>query len=132
MLDPHVLRSAGTQSTQRFDLNRVCPGRLACCRRHDGDVAISAMGATGPAQHRHRDRMDAGHLYRQCRLDLVLDLGPSMKASTALTLVSEMPPEGRREAFCICTSVAFTKSLDVVPKAAFNRSHQRLCSPSGG
>jgi hypothetical protein len=37
-----------------------------------------------------------------------------------------------REAFCICTSVAFTKSLEVVPKAAFSRSHQRFASPSGG
>jgi len=56
----------------------------------------------------------------------------SMKASAALTLISEMPPQGRREAFWICTSVALTKSLDVVPKAVFNRSHQRLCSPSDG
>jgi hypothetical protein len=50
----------------------------------------------------------------------------SMRASTALTLVSEMPPDGMREAFWICTSVAFTKSLEVVPKAAFSRSHQRF------
>src|ERR1700682_10815 len=56
----------------------------------------------------------------------------SMKASTALTLVSEMPPDGIREAFCIWTSVAFTKSLEVVPSAALRRSHHRLCSPSGG
>jgi hypothetical protein len=55
-----------------------------------------------------------------------------MKASTALTLVSEMPPVGRREAFWICTNVAFTKSLEVVPKAALRRSHQRFASPSGG
>ena len=43
--------------------------------------------------------------------------GPRIKASTALTLVSETPPEGSREAFWICTSVAFTKSPEVVPKA---------------
>ena len=42
------------------------------------------------------------------------------------------PPEGSREAFWICTSVAFTKSLDVVPKAFFNRSHQISSWPSGG
>jgi len=56
----------------------------------------------------------------------------SMKASTALTLISEMPPDGMREAFWICTSVALTKSLEVVPRAAFRRSHHRLWSPSGG
>jgi hypothetical protein len=36
----------------------------------------------------------------------------SMKARTALTLVFEMPPDGLREAFWICTGVA-----------------QRLCAP---
>jgi hypothetical protein len=56
----------------------------------------------------------------------------SIKASTAFTLVSEMPPDGMREAFCICTSVAFRKSLEVVPSAAFSRSHQRFSSPFGG
>jgi len=50
----------------------------------------------------------------------------SMKARTALTPTSEMPPDGIREAFCICTSVAFTKSLEVVPSADFSRSHQRF------
>jgi hypothetical protein len=29
-------------------------------------------------------------------------------------------------------SVAFTKSLEVVPSAAFSRSHQRFSSPFGG
>jgi hypothetical protein len=55
-----------------------------------------------------------------------------MKARTALTLVSEMPPDGIREAFWICTNVALTKSLDVVPNAAFNLSYQRLCSRPAG
>jgi hypothetical protein len=49
-----------------------------------------------------------------------------MMANTAFTLVSEIPPDGMREAFWICTSVAFTKSVDVVPRAAFRRSHHRL------
>jgi hypothetical protein len=32
-----------------------------------------------------------------------------------------MPPDGMREAFWICASVAFTKSLELVPRAAFSR-----------
>jgi hypothetical protein len=56
----------------------------------------------------------------------------SIMASAALRLVSEIPPVGMREAFWICASVALTKSLDVVPKAAFRPSHQSLLWPSGG
>ena len=56
----------------------------------------------------------------------------SINANTALTLISEIPPEGVRDAFWICTRVALTKSLEVVPKAALRRPHQRFLSPSGG
>jgi hypothetical protein len=95
-------------------------------------VPVAAIGAASPAQDRHRDGVRASHLYRQRRLDLVFGSAASMMASTALTLVSEMPPDGMREAFWICTSVAFTKSLEVVPSAAFSRSHQSFSPPAGG
>jgi len=45
---------------------------------------------------------------------------------------SEIPPQGERDADCIWNNEAFTKSLDVVPRALFSRRHQLVASPSGG
>jgi len=45
---------------------------------------------------------------------------------------SEIPPKGERDAACIWNSEAFTKSLDVVPRASFSLPHQFSPSPSGG
>ena len=75
-LDTNDLRSAAAKPAQDLDLRResVQQPSSRCC--HHGDVPIAAIGATGPAQHRHADGVRAGHLYGQCRLDLVLRLGP--------------------------------------------------------
>ena len=56
----------------------------------------------------------------------------SIIASAAFTESSEIPPKGERAAACIWNNEAFTKSLDVVPRALFSRRHQCLASPSGG
>ena len=56
----------------------------------------------------------------------------SIIASVAFMESSEIPPKGERHAACIWNKLAFTKSLDVVPRALFSRRHQFLASPSGG
>jgi hypothetical protein len=56
----------------------------------------------------------------------------SIIASEAFMESSEIPPKGERHADCIWNNEAFTKSLDVVPRALFSRRHQFSPSPSGG
>ena len=45
---------------------------------------------------------------------------------------SEIPPQGERDADCIWNNEAFTKSLDVVPRAFLSRPHHIALSPAGG
>jgi len=56
----------------------------------------------------------------------------SIIASAPFMASSEIPPQGERHADCIWNNEAFTKSLDVVPRALLSRRHQFLPSPSGG
>jgi hypothetical protein len=56
----------------------------------------------------------------------------SIIASAAFMASSEIPPQGERHAACIWNKLAFTKSLDVVPRAVLSRRHQLRPSPSGG
>src|ERR1700687_1444757 len=56
----------------------------------------------------------------------------SIIPSAAFMASSEIPPQGERDAACIWNNEAFTKSLDVVPRALFSRRHQFLPSPLGG
>src|SRR5271154_570938 len=61
-----------------------------------------------------------------------LGAAASIIASAEFMASSEIPPQGERQADCIWNNEAFTKSLDVVPRALFSRSHQFSPSPSGG
>src|ERR1700730_14764537 len=53
-----------------------------------------------------------------------LGAAASIIASAAFIESSETPPQGERAAACIWNKEAFTKSLDVVPRALFSRRHQ--------
>ena len=75
--------------------------------------------------------MRAGHLDRERASISSFGAAASIIASAAFMESSEIPPQGEREADCIWKSEAFTKSLDIVPRAFFSRRHQISPSPSG-
>ena len=61
-----------------------------------------------------------------------LGAAASTIASAAFMARSEIPPQGERDAACIWNNEAFTKSLDVVPRALSSRRHLFSSSPAGG
>jgi hypothetical protein len=100
--------------------------------RSEGNSPLCREADVQLGENRHGCRVRTGHLDRKRSLNFVFGAAASIIASAAFMESSEIPPKGERAAACIWNNEAFTKSLDVVPRALFSRYHQFLASPSGG
>jgi hypothetical protein len=131
VLDPNVLLAPVPEPSKNLDLCRIgfqqpCRGRSKGCDSSFGPVSPPSLART--------DIVAACvHAIWIAKAASISSFGAaaSIMASAAFKAISEIPPHGNRAAACNCNREAFTKSLDLVPRACFSRVHQTWFSPSG-
>ena len=132
-LDADSLLTAVTQTSKNLNLRCISPHQTGS-RRSERRNPLLRKGEGNIQLHKDRQGgcVRAGHLNRERTLNFVLRRCGFDHRERSIHGELGNSPHGERHAACIWKSEAFTKSLDVVPRALFNRRHQFAPSPAEG